>query len=179
MKGRELRLKTIELIEAGGATVDSLMEATGVESKSAFSKVMSQLRMMEKFGVQDDKGVFSFVSYEDYEKQKTATAAPKEKKFSKIPPQTRLMRANKAVLAKIQAEQNAQVRANKNPEHLITLLKLEMAKTARTIAELELSEVRASIVEQFDLPNDEAIDTYEDLDVLLEQDEVETEEEMV
>ena len=97
------RERVIALVEAGGATKQSLCEACGFNEKSLAS-VFAQLRLMGKYNIKDENGVYSLVDEVTWNEHRASS--------SKVQPKTP-KEAYDAAVKREQRAATAQTRAAK------------------------------------------------------------------
>ena len=134
------REKALALINAGGATKESLLEALGTTDKSLAS-IFAQLRLMGHYPVKGEDGVYHFVSAEEFE-------AAKATRVSKAPAKTltyeeRLAQAQKRETKAATALTNARSRfeANKTRENELRMI---IAEAGLELASILLGTLESS-----------------------------------
>lgn len=142
-----------EAIEAGGATMESLIAAADCKYESIMSN-FSMLRLMGKCPVKDVEvdGVltYRFVSTEEWEQMKaekatSATSASSRTRTSSKSPAQRLVAAEVRVARCEKAAENAQARANANEEDTLLGLRSDKAEIEMQIAQYELGTAQALV----------------------------------
>ncbi len=141
-------------IEKGGATMESLCAAADCKYASIMS-ILSTLRLMGKCAVKDvpvktkdgkEEMTYRFVTADEWDKMKAEQAAnAKTRKTSAKTPEEQLAMAEKKVAQANTAAENAAARAEKNPKDPIVVLKAQITKLQKQLADLELKEVKANI----------------------------------
>lgn len=149
-----------EAIEAGGATMESLMEAANCKYASVMSN-FSMLRLMGKCPVKDVEVVaededgnevtemtYRLVSTEEWEAIKVEKAEnAKTKKAPTRTPEEMLEILTKRVEKAYKADASAQTRLDANADSQILQLRAQKASIELQIANLELEELQATMAE--------------------------------
>lgn len=131
------------LIEEGGATKESLMEAVAVSS-AGLSSQFTYLRLTGRYPIQGDDGIYKFISEEEWTFKKNEAASRKINGESKKSPEERKEALEKRV-AKLQgASEKADGKAKEEKSEL-NKLKQKKADAELKIAELQLTEVNAEV----------------------------------
>lgn len=118
------RERVIHLVEAGGATKQSLCEACGFNEKSLAS-VFAQLRLMGKYNIKDENGVYSLVDEATWNEHRASS--------SKVQPKT----PKEAYDAAVKREQRAAT-AQMNAEKRFNADSSRENKLRKIIADAEL-----------------------------------------
>lgn len=121
------RERVIHLVEAGGATKQSLCEACGFNEKSLAS-VFAQLRLMGKYNIKDENGVYSLVDEATWNEHR----APSFKVQPKTPKEAydaAVKREQRAATAQMNAEKrfNADNSRENELRKIIADAELELA----------------------------------------------------
>lgn len=166
---KELRLKVIELIEKGDATADSLIQATGLKDKKALGRVFAELRIMEKYPVEDSETkIYKLLTEEEYEAHeaevKAAKKTPKKSRKPSKPPQTRRRQAIIQYNNKLEAMQKAQQKAGEARNNVKLTLKAEIARLQFAVAELDLKDVKLALMKELGIDTLAELDAIPDLD---------------
>lgn len=144
------REKTIALINAGGATKESLCEALGINDKSLAS-VFAQLRLMGHFNIKNEDGTFRLGTEEEYLAAKPEPKAKKET-VAKTPEQI-LEAAQKRETKAATASTNAKAKYEANPTRenelrsVIADAELELASILLGKAEAGMEQLADAAVE--------------------------------
>lgn len=96
------RERVIHLVEAGGATKQSLCEACGFNEKSLAS-VFTQLRLMGKYNIKDENGVYSLVDEATWNEHR-ASSSKVQPKTPKEAYDAAVKREQRAATAQMNAE---------------------------------------------------------------------------
>lgn len=96
------RERVIHLVEAGGATKQSLCEACGFNDKSLAS-VFAQLRLMGKYNIKDENGVYSLVDEATWNEHR-ASSSKVQPKTPKEAYDAAVKREQRAATAQMNAE---------------------------------------------------------------------------
>lgn len=156
------RERCIALINAGGATKQSLCEALNINDKSLAS-IFAQLRLMGHYNIKNEDGTLRLGTFEEYE---AAKPAPKPRKEStpKSPEQV-LEAAQKRETKAATASTNAKAKYEANPcrenelRMIIADAELELASILLGKAEAGLPDETASAeCEVCDDPADDPAD---------------------
>ena len=134
------REHTLWLIEQGDATNESIEAATGMSNKSR-GTIFAQLRLMGKYPMADENGVYHIGTAEEFEAKKAASAANRKPTVALTPAQT-LEKAKARETKASKALTTASARLNMNPDsrelqlrHRIAELELELASVLLSEAE--------------------------------------------
>ena len=134
-----------ELIEAGGATKESLMEGAAVNS-AGLSSQFTYLRLTGNFPVKGDDGVFKFISAEEWEAMKADAATRKVNGPTKSPEERKV--ALEKRVAKLQEAFDKATEKQATEKSKLNKLKLQKADAEVQIALLQLDEVNAELAEE-------------------------------
>lgn len=133
------REHTLWLIEQGGATNESIEAATEMTNKSR-GTIFAQLRLMGKYPMADENGVYHIGTAEEFEAKKTAAAANR-KPTKTLTPEETLARAKKREANAAKALTTASARLNMNPDSRELQLRHRIAELELELASVLLSEV--------------------------------------
>ncbi len=132
-----------ELIEAGGATKESLMEAVEVNS-AGLSSQFTYLRLTGKYPVKSSDGIFSFASKEEWDEMKANAVANRGSAAAKKSPEERLEALEKRQ-AKLQEAFSKKDDAYAKDASTINGLRLTKATAEVDICNYELEQVKAEL----------------------------------
>lgn len=132
-----------DLINAGGATKESLMEAVEVNS-AGLSSQFTYLRLTGRFPVKGDDGTFSFVSEPEWNVMKTAAATGRTSGGPKKSAAERLEALEKRQAKLQEAYVKRQELGDKSP---IGKLKMKKAEIEVDIVNFEIEAVKAEAVQ--------------------------------
>lgn len=137
------RERCIALINAGGATKQSLCEALSINDKSLAS-IFAQLRLMGHYNIKNEDGTLRLGTFEEYE---AAKPAPKPRKEStpKSPEQV-LEAAQKRETKAATASTNAKAKYEANPCRE-NELRMIIADAELELASILLGKAEAGMVE--------------------------------
>ena len=121
------RERVSALVEAGGATKQSLCEACGFNEKSLAS-VFAQLRLMGKYNIKDENGVYSLVDEATWNEHK-ASSSKVQSKTPKEAYDAAVKREQRAATAQMNAEKrfNADNSRENELRKIIADAELELA----------------------------------------------------
>lgn len=121
------RERVIHLVEAGGATKQSLCEACGFNEKSLAS-VFAQLRLMGKYNIKDENGVYSLVDDATWNEHR-ASSSKVQPKTPKEAYDAAVKREQRAATAQMNAEKrfNADNSRENELRKIIADAELELA----------------------------------------------------
>ncbi len=121
------RERVIHLVEAGGATKQSLCEACGFNEKSLAS-VFAQLRLMGKYNIKDENGVYSLVDEATWNEHR-ASSSKVQPKTPKEAYDAAVKREQRAATAQMNAEKrfNADNSRENELRKIIADAELELA----------------------------------------------------
>lgn len=131
----------IEKINEGGATVETLMEAVKLDTKGLSSQ-FTYLRLMGKCPVKDDKGVYSFVSSDEWEAIKAARVVNKKPAKPAKSPEERLKAAKVRVDKTVKAADAANEKNLKHQDSEELSLRNELAQINVKLARIELAKAQ-------------------------------------
>ena len=135
------RERAIALINDGGATKQSLMEALGINDKSLAS-VFAQLRLMGSYPIKNEDGTYRIGSAEE---AAAAKPAPKEKKIPVLKTiEETWAAAQKREQRAAAALTNAQKRYDADPSHK-NELRVQIATAELELASILLGEIEAQV----------------------------------
>ncbi len=132
-----------ELIEAGGATKESLMEAVEVNS-AGLSSQFTYLRLTGKYPVKSSDGIFSFASKEEWDEMKANAVANRGSAAAKKSPEERLEALEKRQ-AKLQEAFSKKDDAYAKDASTINGLRLTKATAEVDICNYELEQVKVEL----------------------------------
>lgn len=130
-----------ELIEAGGATKEALMEAADVNSAGLASQ-FTYLRLTGKYPVKGDNGIFKFVTEAEWDEMKSAAANRTSATKAKKSPEERKEALDKRIAKLQEACAKREEAAAKNPS-AINKLRLQKAVIEIDIANFEMDALAA------------------------------------
>lgn len=121
------RVRVIALVEAGGATKQSLCEACGFNERSLAS-VFAQLRLMGKYNIKDENGVYSLVDEATWNEHR-ASSSKVQPKAPKEAYDAAVKREQRAATAQMNAEKrfNADSTHENELRKIIANAELELA----------------------------------------------------
>lgn len=121
------RERVSALVEAGGATKQSLCEACGFNEKSLAS-VFAQLRLMGKYNIKDENGVYSLVDEATWNEHR-ASSSKVQPKMPKEAYDAAVKREQRAATAQMNAEKrfNADNSRENELRKIIADAELELA----------------------------------------------------
>lgn len=125
MEFKNKREQVIYLIEQGGATKESLCEATGMNAKSLAS-IFAQLRLMGKYNVKDANGVYSLTDQETWEAQRATSGAPKVVKTPQETYDAAVKREQRAATAQANAEKRYNADSTRENELRLAIANAEL-----------------------------------------------------
>ena len=134
------REHTLWLIEQGGATNDSIEETVGISNKSR-GTIFAQLRLMGKYPLVDENGVYRIGTADEFEAKKAAAAAANRKPTKILTPEEAFARAKKREINAAKALTTAGARLNMNPDSRELQLRHRIAELELELASVLLSEV--------------------------------------
>lgn len=168
---RERKDKLLELLTTKQYTKEDLeKEMEGWKNKREKSILFSMIKNDGYVPVEDD-GFLWVIPLEEYpkwleeqkEKELAAKSAPK---LPKNPQQMRTKAEENLVKRKV-AYTKAINRCTENPTDEIIALQAVIAQTNLTIAELKLAQVKAKLIDAFELKDEAELDAISNLDDLL------------
>lgn len=140
MEFQNKREHTLWLIEQGGATNEIIEETVGISNKSR-GTIFAQLRLMGKYPMADENGVYHIGTAEEFEAKKAAAAANRKPRVALTFAQA-LEKAKARETKAAKALTTASARLNMNPDsrelqlrHRIAELELELASVLLSEAE--------------------------------------------
>lgn len=133
------REHTLWLIEQGGATNESIEAATEMTNKSR-GTIFAQLRLMGKYPMADENGVYHIGTAEEFEAKKAASAANRKPAVALTPAQA-LEKAKARETKASKALTTASARLNMNPDSRELQLRHRIAELELELASVLLSEV--------------------------------------
>ena len=143
------REHTLWLIEQGGATNESIEAATEMTNKSR-GTIFAQLRLMGKYPMADENGVYHIGTAEEFEAKKAAAAANRKPTVALTPEET-LARAKKREANASKALTTASTRLNMNPDSRELQLRHRIAELELELASVLLSEVEGQPNQDLDV----------------------------
>lgn len=142
------REHTLWLIEQGGATNKSIEETVGISNKSR-GTIFAQLRLMGKYPLVDENGVYRIGTADEFEAKKAAAANRKPTKT--LTPEETLARAKKREANAAKALTTAGARLNMNPDSRELQLRHRIAELELELASVLLSEVEGQPNQDLDV----------------------------
>lgn len=140
MEFQNKREHTLWLIKQGGATNEIIEETVGISNKSR-GTIFAQLRLMGKYPMADENGVYRIGTADEFEAKKAAAAANRKPRVALTFAQA-LEKAKARETKASKALTTASARLNMNPDsrelqlrHRIAELELELASVLLSEAE--------------------------------------------
>lgn len=133
------REKAIALINAGGATKESLLDALGINDKSLAS-VFAQLRLMGNYPSKGEDGTYSFISKEEFEAAKAARVYKAPAKVRSYEEQLAMAQKRETKAATASTNAKAKYEANPSRENELRMIIAN--------AELELASILLGKLEE-------------------------------
>ena len=149
MEFQNKREHTLWLIEQGGATNKIIEETVGISNKSR-GTIFAQLRLMGKYPMADENGVYHIGTAEEFEAKKAAAAANR-KPTKTLTPEETLARAKKREANAAKALTTAGARLNMNPDSRELQLRHCIAELELELASVLLSEVEGQPNQDLDV----------------------------
>lgn len=143
------REHTLWLIEQGGATNESIEAATEMTNKSR-GTIFAQLRLMGKYPMADENGVYHIGTAEEFEAKKAASAANRKPTVTLTPAQA-LEKAKARETKASKALTTASARLNMNPDSRELQLRHRIAELELELASVLLSEVEGQPNQDLDV----------------------------
>ena len=143
------REHTLWLIEQGGATNESIEAATEMTNKSR-GTIFAQLRLMGKYPMVDENGVYHIGTAEEFEAKKAASAANRKPAVALTPAQA-LEKAKARETKASKALTTASARLNMNPDSRELQLRHRIAELELELASVLLSEVEGQPNQDLDV----------------------------
>ena len=143
------REHTLWLIEQGGATNESIEAATKMTNKSR-GTIFAQLRLMGKYPMADENGVYHIGTAEEFEAKKAAAAANHKPTVALTPAQA-LEKAKARETKASKALTTASARLNMNPDSRELQLRHRIAELELELASVLLSEVEGQPNQDLDV----------------------------
>ena len=143
------REHTLWLIEQGGATNESIEAATEMTNKSR-GTIFAQLRLMGKYPMADENGVYHIGTAEEFEAKKAASAANRKPTVALTPAQV-LEKAKARETKASKALTTASARLNMNPDSRELQLRHRIAELELELASVLLSEVEGQPNQDLDV----------------------------
>lgn len=158
MEFQNKREHTLWLIEQGGATNEIIEETVGISNKSR-GTIFAQLRLMGKYPMADENGVYHIGTAEEFEAKKAAAAANRKPTKTLTPAQA-LEKAKARETKAAKALTTASARLNMNPDSRELQLRHRIAELELELASVLLSEVEGQPNQDLDV--DTTADTADD-----------------
>ena len=143
------REHTLWLIEQGGATNKSIEETVGISNKSR-GTIFAQLRLMGKYPMADENGVYHIGTAEEFEAKKAAAAANRKPTVA-LTPARALEKAKARETKASKALTTASARLNMNPDSRELQLRHRIAELELELASVLLSEVEGQPNQDLDV----------------------------
>ena len=143
------REHTLWLIEQGGATNETIEAATEMTNKSR-GTIFAQLRLMGKYPMADENGVYHIGTAEEFEAKKAASAANRKPAVALTPAQA-LEKAKARETKASKALTTASARLNMNPDSRELQLRHRIAELELELASVLLSEVEGQPNQDLDV----------------------------
>lgn len=158
MEFQNKREHTLWLIEQGGATNKIIEETVGISNKSR-GTIFAQLRLMGKYPLVDENGVYRIGTADEFEAKKAAAAANRKPRVALTLAQA-LEKAKARETKASKALTTASARLNMNPDSRELQLRHRIAELELELASVLLSEVEG--LPNQDLDVDTTADTADD-----------------
>ena len=149
MEFQNKREHTLWLIEQGGATNEIIEETVGISNKSR-GTIFAQLRLMGKYPMADENGVYHIGTAEEFEAKKAASAANRKPAVTLTPTQA-LEKAKARETKASKALTTASARLNMNPDSRELQLRHRIAELELELASVLLSEVEGQPNQDLDV----------------------------
>lgn len=149
MEFQNKREHTLWLIEQGGATNKSIEETVGISNKSR-GTIFAQLRLMGKYPLVDENGVYRIGTADEFEAKKAAAAANRKPTVALTPAQA-LEKAKARETKASKALTTAGARLNMNPDSRELQLRHRIAELELELASVLLSEVEGQPNQDLDV----------------------------
>lgn len=149
MEFQNKREHTLWLIEQGGATNEIIEETVGISNKSR-GTIFAQLRLMGKYPMADENGVYHIGTAEEFEAKKAAAAANRKPRVVLTPAQA-LEKAKARETKASKALTTASARLNMNPDSRELQLRHRIAELELELASVLLSEVEGQPNQDLDV----------------------------
>lgn len=149
MEFQNKREHTLWLIEQGGATNESIEETVGISNKSR-GTIFAQLRLMGKYPMADENGVYRIGTADEFEAKKAAAAANRKPTVALTPAQA-LEKAKARETKAAKALTTASARLNMNPDSRELQLRHRIAELELELASVLLSEVEGQPNQDLDV----------------------------
>lgn len=146
MEFQNKREHTLWLIEQGGATNESIEAATEMTNKSR-GTIFAQLRLMGKYPMADENGVYHIGTAEEFEAKKAANRKP----AVALTPAQALEKAKARETKASKALTTAGARLNMNPDSRELQLRHRIAELELELASVLLSEVEGQPNQDLDV----------------------------
>lgn len=149
MEFQNKREHTLWLIEQGGATNEIIEETVGISNKSR-GTIFAQLRLMGKYPMADENGVYRIGTADEFEAKKAAAAANRKPTKTLTPAQA-LEKAKARETKASKALTTASARLNMNPDSRELQLRHRIAELELELASVLLSEVEGQPNQDLDV----------------------------
>lgn len=149
MEFQNKREHTLWLIEQGNATNEIIEETVGISNKSR-GTIFAQLRLMGKYPMADENGVYHIGTAEEFEAKKAAAAANRKPRVVLTPAQA-LEKAKARETKASKALTTASARLNMNPDSRELQLRHRIAELELELASVLLSEVEGQPNQDLDV----------------------------
>lgn len=149
MEFQNKREHTLWLIEQGGATNEIIEETVGISNKSR-GTIFAQLRLMGKYPMADENGVYHIGTAEEFEAKKAAAAANRKPAVALTPAQA-LEKAKARETKASKTLTTASARLNMNPDSRELQLRHRIAELELELASVLLSEVEGQPNQDLDV----------------------------
>lgn len=149
MEFQNKREHTLWLIEQGGATNEIIEETVDISNKSR-GTIFAQLRLMGKYPMADENGVYHIGTAEEFEAKKAASAANRKPAVTLTPAQA-LEKAKARETKASKALTTASARLNMNPDSRELQLRHRIAELELELASVLLSEVEGQPNQDLDV----------------------------
>ena len=149
MEFQNKREHTLWLIEQGGATNEIIEETVGISNKSR-GTIFAQLRLMGKYPMADENGVYRIGTADEFEAKKAAAATNRKPRVALTPAQA-LEKAKARETKASKALTTASARLNMNPDSRELQLRHRIAELELELASVLLSEVEGQPNQDLDV----------------------------
>lgn len=149
MEFQNKREHTLWLIEQGGATNEIIEETVGISNKSR-GTIFAQLRLMGKYPMVDENGVYRIGTADEFEAKKAAAVANR-KPIKTLTPAETLEKAKARETKASKALTTASARLNMNPDSRELQLRHRIAELELELASVLLSEVEGQPNQDLDV----------------------------
>lgn len=135
------REHVLYLIEQGGATNESIEQTVGITNKSR-GTIFAQLRLMGKYPMKDENGVYRIATKEEFDESRAASAS-KRSEATPLTPEQALDKAKKREAAAAKVLTTASKRLDSDPENHELQLRKRIAELQLELASILLNKAEA------------------------------------